>query len=71
MGYFWTPNPIGLNADIERHRAKRKELEAKIAELESEAADGNPMRDASLRTYRHFLYQLELSYAEVVTKLGK
>lgn len=71
MSYFWTPNPIGLNADIERHRAKRKELEAKIAELEADVSGTNIMRDASLRIYREFLYELELSYAEVVSKLGK
>jgi hypothetical protein len=33
MKYFWN-KAKGLNADIERHRAKEQELEAKIAELE-------------------------------------
>ena len=67
MKFFWN-KAKGLNADIERHRAKEKELEAKIAELEGET---DPMSIAVLRTYRRFLYQLHLSKAEVVTKIGR
>ena len=67
MKYFWN-KAKGLNADIERHRAKEKELEAKIAKLEGET---DPMSIAALRTYRRFLYQLQLSKVEVVTKIGK
>jgi len=67
MKWFWN-KAKGLNADIERHRAKEKELEAMIAELEGET---DPMSVATLRTYRRFLYQLHLSKAEVVTKIGR
>ena len=67
MKYFWN-KAKGLNADIERHRAKEQELEAKIAELEGKE---DPMSIAALRTYRRFLYQLQVSKATVVSKIGK
>jgi hypothetical protein len=67
MNYFWN-KAKGLNADIERHRAKEQELEAKIAELEGKE---DPMSIAALRTYRRFLYQLQVSKATVVSKIGK
>ena len=67
MKYFWD-KAKGLNADIERHRAKEKELETKIAELEGKE---DPMSIAALRVYRRFLYQLQVSKVEVVSKIGK
>jgi hypothetical protein len=67
MTYFWN-KAKGLNADIERHRAKEQELEAKIAELEGKQ---DPMSIAALRTYRRFLYQLQSSKANVVSKIGR
>lgn len=67
MKYFWDKTN-GLNADIERHRAKEKELQAKIAELEGKE---DPMSIAALRTYRRFLNQLQVSKANVVSKIGK
>lgn len=67
MKFFWD-KAKGLNADIERHRAKETELESKIAELEGKE---DPMSIAALRTYRRFLYQLHLSKANVVSKIGK
>jgi hypothetical protein len=67
MKYFWN-KAKGLNADIERHRAKEQELEAKIAELEGKE---DPMSIAALRTYRRFLYQLQVSKANVVSMIGK
>jgi hypothetical protein len=67
MKYFWD-KAKGLNADIERHRAKEKELESKIAELEGKE---DPMSIAALRVYRRFLYQLQVSKVEVVSKIGK
>ena len=67
MKYFWD-KAKGLNADIERHRAKEKELESKIAELEGKE---DPMSIAAMRVYRRFLYQLQLSKVEVVSKIGK
>lgn len=67
MKFFWN-KAKGLKADVERHRAKEKELEAKIAELEGKE---DPMSIAALRTYRRFLYQLHLSKANVVSKIGK
>ena len=67
MKYFWD-KAKGLNADIERHRAKEKELESKIAELEGKE---DPMSIAAMRVYRRFLYQLQVSKANVVTKIGR
>ena len=67
MKYFWD-KAKGLNADIERHRAKEKELESKIAELEGKTDD---MSIVALRVYRRFLYQLQVSKVEVVSKIGK
>jgi len=67
MKYFWN-RAQGLKADVERHRAKEQELEEKIAQLEGKE---DPMSIASLRTYRRFLYQLQASKANVVSKIGK
>jgi hypothetical protein len=67
MKFFWD-KAKGLNADIERHRAKEKELESKIAELEGKE---DPMSIAAMRVYRRFLYQLQVSKANVVTKIGR
>ena len=67
--YFWGETK-GLKADIERHRSKEQELTTKIQELEA-MDQSDPMTRASLRAYRRFLYQLELSKAEVVSKIGK
>ena len=67
--FFWS-KAKGLKADVERHRAKEKELLEKIAELEK-MDQSDPMTAASLRAYRRFLYRLELSKCEVVSKIGK
>lgn len=67
MSWFWQ-DAKGLKADVERHRAKEAELDAKIAELEDKE---DPMSVACLRTYRRFRAQLLQSKAEVVTKIGK
>jgi hypothetical protein len=67
MKFFWN-NANGLKADVERHRAKEQELDARIAELEGK---DDPMSIASLRVYRRFRYQLEVSKADVVSKIGK
>jgi uncharacterized protein YlxW (UPF0749 family) len=67
MKFFWS-KAKGLNADIERHRAKEQELQAKIDELEHKTDE---MSVAALRTYRHFMYQLQVSKADVVNKIGK
>jgi hypothetical protein len=67
MKFFWD-KAKGLNADVERHRAKEAELDARIAELE---AKDDPMSIASLRVYRRFRAQLLQSKAEVVNKIGK
>lgn len=67
--YFWDNAP-GLNADIERHRIEEARLEAKIAEFE--AMDPNTKNiQTHIRTYRHFLYLLHQSKAEVVNKMGR
>ena len=67
MKYFWN-EAKGLKADVERHRAKEAEMDAKIAELEGKE---DPMSIAALRVYRRFRAQLLQSKADVVTKIGK
>ena len=68
MKFFWN-KAKGINADVERHRAKEAELDARIAELEARPED--PMAVAALRAYRRFRAQLLQSKAEVVDKIGK
>lgn len=67
MSYFYK-EASGLNADIARHREKRKELLAKITELENGDDYG---KDVFITTYRNILLNLEQSLAECVSKLGK
>ena len=69
MAYFWTPKPIGLKADIERHRKAQQELEDNISELESQPE--STYKERYLRTYRNMLCILLQSRAEVVTKIGR
>lgn len=69
MKWFWR-DAKGLKDDVNRHRAKEAELDARIAELEARGSD-DPMAVAALRTYRRFRAQLLQSKAEVVTKIGK
>lgn len=68
MKFFWS-EAKGLKADVERHRAKEAEMDARIAELEAKGDD--PMAVAALRVYRRFRAQLLQSKADVVTKIGK
>ena len=68
MKWFWQ-DAKGLKADVDRHRAKEAELDARIAELEARPDD--PMAVAALRVYRRFRAQLLQSKAEVVDKIGK
>ena len=65
--FFWG-DAKGLKADVERHRAKEAELDARIAELETK---DDPMSIAALRVYRRFRTQLLQSKADVVSKIGK
>jgi phytoene/squalene synthetase len=65
--FFWQ-DAKGLKADVERHRAKEKELQDRIQELEGK---DDPMSIAALRVYRRFLNQLQQSKADVVSKIGK
>ena len=67
MKWFWQ-DAKGVKADVERHRAKEAELDARIAELEGK---DDPMSIAALRVYRRFRVQLLQSKAEVVSKIGK
>lgn len=67
MKWFWT-DAKGLKDDVNRHRAKEAELDARIAELEGKE---DPMSVAALRVYRRFRAQLLQSKAEVVEKIGK
>jgi hypothetical protein len=69
MKWFWKDTK-GVKADVERHRAKEAELDAKIAELESKV-EPDPMDIAALRVYRRFRAQLLQSKADVVAKIGK
>jgi len=66
--YFWKEVP--LKADIERHRKQEKEIQDKIDLLES-IVEPTEMQLRTLATYRNFMYQLQLSKAEVVSKIGK
>lgn len=66
--FFWKELP--LKADIQRHRDHETEIQAQIDKLE---AIQNPtlMEVGRLKTYYNFMYQLQLSKAEVVSKIGK
>lgn len=69
--YFWDDPrkpPIGLKADIERHRAHKVSLQTKLAVVDSRTDE---MSRAAAATYRHSLAMLEQSLAEVVSKLGR
>lgn len=70
--YFWDdPNkPIGLKADIQRHREEQLDLEKRIAEIES---NPNPsqMELRSVKAYRHFLCKLLQSKADLLERLGR
>ncbi len=65
--FFWG-DAKGVKADVERHRAKEAELDARIAELEGK---DDPMSVAALRVYLRFRAQLLQSKADVVSKIGK
>ena len=67
--YFYKTD-LGLNADLERHMAKERDLNAKIAELEA-IEDRDKMQVATLRMYRDLLAKLLESKANVVSKLGR
>lgn len=69
MKFFWN-KAKGLKDDVNRHREKEAELDAKIAELEARGSD-DAMAVASLRVYRRFRAQLLQSKADVVSKIGK
>ena len=72
MSKFFYNNATGLKADVERHRKQEQELEEKIAKLEAiPLEERNQFTESYIRTYRHFLYQLHVSKAEVVSKIGK
>ena len=58
----------GLNADIERHREKEREL---VAKLNSLAGKTDDQSKAALRTYSNLLNKLQQSKAEILTQLGK
>jgi hypothetical protein len=69
---FFYKDASGNKADVERHRKQEQELEEKITKLEAvPLKERDQMTDRLLRTYRHFLYQLHVSKAEVVSKIGK
>ncbi len=70
MAKFFWDKAAGLNADIDRHRLKEKELADRIAELEK-LDQSDPMVEVVLRTFRHIMNQLQQSKADVVTKIGR
>jgi hypothetical protein len=67
--FFWDKAP-GLNADIDRHRSKEKELADRISDLETQD-QSDPMVTVVLRTLRHIMCQLQQSKADVVNKIGR
>jgi hypothetical protein len=67
MKYFYR-DVKGVNADVERHRAREQELRQKISELEGKEDD---MSIAAASTYRHLLDRLLRSKAESVAKIGR
>ena len=67
MKYFYR-DVKGVNADVERHRAREQELRQKISELEGKEDD---MSMAAAHTYRYLLQQLQQSKAEAVAKIGR
>lgn len=67
MKYFWK-DASGVNADIERHQQKEKELREKIAVLEEQ---GDEISIRALDSYRYFLNQLLESKAQVTSQIGK
>jgi hypothetical protein len=67
MTFFWKKTK-GVNADIERHRAKEKEYLERIAELEGKE---DPMSIAALRMYRRHLNTLRNNMALIVNQLGR
>ena len=69
MTYFYKP-ATGLKADINRHREEAQELQRKIDDLEA-IDNKSKSNKAALILYRHFLYLLNLSKAEAVSKIGK
>lgn len=69
VSYFWK-KAAGANADIERHRDEERKLVQRIEELEAQDQN-DPMVRQSLRTYRHFLCQLQQSKADAVDKIGR
>lgn len=70
MSYFWDFKPIGLNANIERHREKEKELLGRIKELE-EIENPTDFDVRCAQVYRDFLGKLWESKAQILEKLGR
>lgn len=68
MSKYFFGTTKGLNADIERHRAKERELIAKMNLLADKSDDQSK---SALRTYSNLLNKLQQSKAEILTKLGK
>lgn len=70
--YFWTPKPIGLKADIERHREEEKRLLNLIDKMR-DAYEGTDNENAlkRLRFYLRALDALRVSKAQVLDKLGR
>lgn len=67
MTYFWTPKPIGIKADIQRHCEEQQRLEEKIRLLEEDENSNKIF----IRTYRELLNRLLESKAQVVERLGR
>lgn len=68
MRFFF--KDVGLNADIERHREKEKQLREKIKKLES-IQNRTELEHAALSIYSEILVKLLESKADVVNKLGR
>lgn len=70
MGKYFCEDAKGLKADLDRHRAREADLDAKIAEIEA-IVEPTTLDVAVLNAYRNLRGRLLQSKAEVVSKIGK
>ena len=72
MTKFFAKDAPGLKADIERHREKEQQLEARIAAMEAiPVEERGKFHDRYLANCKHFLFLLNNSKAEAVSKIGR
>jgi hypothetical protein len=69
MTYFYKP-ASGLQADVDRHRAKELDLRDCISKLEA-VETKTEFDDRVLETYKYLLDRLLTSKGDVVNKIGR